>query len=92
MPSRESIHVYYQKAMRLNLSRQASIDQLSDDESASGSMRVRKRRGGYRMESQDSTASRDSMSRYTMSPVQQKLMKESNNYVHLVGNNQWRAS
>ncbi|XP_044075319.1 piezo-type mechanosensitive ion channel component 2 isoform X3 [Siniperca chuatsi] len=62
VPSRESIHVYYQKAMRLNMSRQASMDQLSEDEFASGSTRVRKRRGGYRMESQDSTASRDSIS------------------------------
>lgn len=66
MPSRESIHVYYQKAMRLNMSRQASIEQLSEDDSVSGSMRYRRRRGGYRMESQDSTASRDSISRYTV--------------------------
>ncbi|CAN9502681.1 unnamed protein product [Ophioblennius macclurei] len=62
VPSRESIHVYYQKAMRLNMSRQASMDQLSEDETASGSVRATRRRGGYRMESQDSTASRDSMS------------------------------
>ncbi|XP_042283733.1 piezo-type mechanosensitive ion channel component 2 isoform X1 [Thunnus maccoyii] len=62
VPSRESIHVYYQKAMRLNMSRQASMDQLSEDESASGSSRFRRRRRGYHMESQDSTASRDSMS------------------------------
>ncbi|KAM3865799.1 piezo-type mechanosensitive ion channel component 2 [Diretmus argenteus] len=62
VPSRENIHVYYQKAMRLNMSRQSSLDQLSDDDSASGSQRVRRRRGGYRMESQDSMASRDSMS------------------------------
>ncbi|XP_069548591.1 piezo-type mechanosensitive ion channel component 2 [Brachyistius frenatus] len=67
VPNRESIHVYYQKAMRLNMSRQASMDQLSmdqlsEDESASGSTRVRIRRGGYQMESQDSTASRDSIS------------------------------
>lgn len=66
VPSRESIHVYYQKAMRLNMSRQASIDQISEDESVSGSVRYRRRRGGYRMESQDSTASRDSISRYAM--------------------------
>lgn len=63
VPSRESIHVYYQKAMRLNMSRQASMEQLSEDDSASGSTRVRRRKRGYRMESQDSTASRDSMSR-----------------------------
>ncbi|XP_028328192.1 piezo-type mechanosensitive ion channel component 2 isoform X2 [Gouania willdenowi] len=62
VPSKDSIHVYYQKAMRLNMSRQASMDQLSEDESGSGSVRVRRRRTGYRMESQDSTASRDSMS------------------------------
>ncbi|XP_023820679.1 piezo-type mechanosensitive ion channel component 2 isoform X1 [Oryzias latipes] len=63
VPSRESIHVYYKKAMRLNMSRQASLDMLSDDELPSGSTKARKRRGGgYRMESQDSTASRDSMS------------------------------
>uniref|UniRef100_A0A3Q3LMQ3 Piezo type mechanosensitive ion channel component 2 n=1 Tax=Mastacembelus armatus TaxID=205130 RepID=A0A3Q3LMQ3_9TELE len=62
VPSKESIHIYYQKAMRLNMSRQASMDQLSEDESASDSNRVRRRRGGYRMESQDSTASRDSIS------------------------------
>ncbi|XP_047198071.1 piezo-type mechanosensitive ion channel component 2 [Hippoglossus stenolepis] len=62
VPSRESIHVYYQKAMRLNMSRQASMDQLSEDESVCGSARVRRRRGGYGMESQDSTASRDSIS------------------------------
>lgn len=47
------------------MSRQASMDQLSEDDSASGSTRVRRRKGGYRMESQDSTASRDSISRYT---------------------------
>ncbi|XP_071780421.2 piezo-type mechanosensitive ion channel component 2 [Centroberyx gerrardi] len=62
VPSRESIHVYYQKAMRLNMSRQSSLDQLSEDESVCGSQRVRRRRGGYRMESQDSMASRDSIS------------------------------
>ncbi|XP_007564241.1 piezo-type mechanosensitive ion channel component 2 isoform X6 [Poecilia formosa] len=62
VPSRESIHVYYQKAMRLNISRQASLDQLSEDGSMSGSTQARKRRRGYPMESQDSTASRDSMS------------------------------
>uniref|UniRef100_A0A3P9K7P9 Piezo type mechanosensitive ion channel component 2 n=1 Tax=Oryzias latipes TaxID=8090 RepID=A0A3P9K7P9_ORYLA len=63
VPSRESIHVYYKKAMRLNMSRQASLDMLSDDELPSGSTKARKRRGGgYGMESQDSTASRDSMS------------------------------
>lgn len=63
VPSRESIHVYYQKAMRLNMSRQASMDELSEGDSASGFTRVRRRKKGYRMESQDSTASRDSMSR-----------------------------
>lgn len=63
VPCRESIRDYYQKAMRLNMSRQASLDQLSEDDSAMGSTRLRRRRAGYRMESQDSTASRDSISR-----------------------------
>ncbi|XP_056149372.1 piezo-type mechanosensitive ion channel component 2 [Lampris incognitus] len=62
VPSRESIHVYYQKAMRLNMSRQSTLDQLSEDESMTGSQRARRRRGGYRMESQDSMTSRDSLS------------------------------
>ncbi|MEQ2167180.1 hypothetical protein GOODEAATRI_001454, partial [Goodea atripinnis] len=64
VPSRESIHVYYEKAMKLNISRQASMDQLSEDGSISGSTKGRKRRRGYPMDSQDSTASRDSISRY----------------------------
>ncbi|KAJ8272895.1 hypothetical protein GJAV_G00094700 [Gymnothorax javanicus] len=61
VPSRESIQVYYQKQMRLNLSRD-SLDQLDEDDSASGSQRVRRRQAACRMESQDSMASRDSMS------------------------------
>uniref|UniRef100_A0A3Q1K6X9 Uncharacterized protein n=1 Tax=Anabas testudineus TaxID=64144 RepID=A0A3Q1K6X9_ANATE len=64
VPSRESIHYLYQKAMRLNMSRQASLDQLSEDESTSGSIRVRRRRRVCHLESQDSTASRDSITRY----------------------------
>ncbi|XP_054623072.1 piezo-type mechanosensitive ion channel component 2 isoform X2 [Dunckerocampus dactyliophorus] len=62
VPSRESIHVYYQKAMRLNMSRQASMDLLSEDESTGGSTRHRRGRRGYPMDSQASTASRDSIS------------------------------
>lgn len=48
------------------MSRQASMDQLNEDELDSGSSRVRRARGNYRMESQDSTASRDSMPRYAV--------------------------
>ncbi|XP_034009014.1 piezo-type mechanosensitive ion channel component 2 isoform X3 [Trematomus bernacchii] len=62
VPSKDSIHVLYQKAMKLNMSRQASLDLLSEDDSASGSTRLRRRRRPYPMESQDSTASRDSIS------------------------------
>ncbi|KAM9791110.1 piezo-type mechanosensitive ion channel component 2 isoform 5-T6 [Syngnathus typhle] len=65
VPSRESIHVYYQKAMRLNMSRQASMDLLSEDESGgslTGVRRRRRRQRAYPMESQASTASRDSIS------------------------------
>uniref|UniRef100_A0A8C5CQV8 Piezo-type mechanosensitive ion channel component n=1 Tax=Gadus morhua TaxID=8049 RepID=A0A8C5CQV8_GADMO len=35
VPSRDHIHVYYQKAMRLNMSRQSSMDLLSEDDSGS---------------------------------------------------------
>ncbi|KAG7250243.1 hypothetical protein CRUP_009286, partial [Coryphaenoides rupestris] len=61
VPSRDSIHIYYQKAMRLNMSRQSSLDMLSEEESGSQSG-FRRRQGGFRMESQDSMASRDSIS------------------------------
>ncbi|XP_061111226.1 piezo-type mechanosensitive ion channel component 2-like [Conger conger] len=62
VPSRESIQVYYQKQLRLNLSRESGLDRLDEEDSTSGSHRARHRRAGYRMESQDSMASRDSMS------------------------------
>ncbi|XP_070990008.1 piezo-type mechanosensitive ion channel component 2 [Oncorhynchus clarkii lewisi] len=66
VPSRESIHVFYQKQMRMSMSRGSSLDRLSEEDSASGgSHRVHRRRGDYRMESQDSMASlasRDSIS------------------------------
>ena len=62
VPSRDHIHVYYQKAMRLNMSRQSSMDLLSEDDS--GSQRVpRRRQGRFPMGSGDSMASRDSISR-----------------------------
>uniref|UniRef100_A0A667ZVF6 Piezo type mechanosensitive ion channel component 2 n=1 Tax=Myripristis murdjan TaxID=586833 RepID=A0A667ZVF6_9TELE len=80
VPSRESIQVYYQKAMRLNMSRQSSLDPLSEDESVSGSHRVRRRREGYRMESQDSMASRDSMSRYGEMFYDEELEKSDKFY------------
>ncbi|XP_030629584.1 piezo-type mechanosensitive ion channel component 2 [Chanos chanos] len=62
VPSRESIRVYYEKQMRMNLSRESGLDRISEEDSISGSHRFRRRRGGYRMESQDSMASRDSIS------------------------------
>ncbi|XP_045061985.1 LOW QUALITY PROTEIN: piezo-type mechanosensitive ion channel component 2, partial [Coregonus clupeaformis] len=66
VPSRESIHVFYQKKMRMNMSRGSSLDRLSEEDSASGgSHRAHRVRDGYRMESQDSMASlasRDSIS------------------------------
>ncbi|CAB1326921.1 unnamed protein product [Coregonus sp. 'balchen'] len=36
VPSRESIHVFYQKKMRMNMSRGSSLDRLSEEDSASG--------------------------------------------------------
>ncbi|XP_058274705.1 piezo-type mechanosensitive ion channel component 2 isoform X2 [Hemibagrus wyckioides] len=60
VPSRESIHVYYQKQMRLNVSRESGLDRISEEDSCS--QKPRRRRRGYTLESQDSVASRDSMS------------------------------
>ncbi|KAJ8407000.1 hypothetical protein AAFF_G00292760, partial [Aldrovandia affinis] len=65
VPSRESIQVYYQKHMRMNLSRESGLDHIDEDDSTSGSQRARRRQGDYGMESQDSMASRDSMSSET---------------------------
>ncbi|XP_036822242.1 piezo-type mechanosensitive ion channel component 2 [Oncorhynchus mykiss] len=65
VPSRDSIHVYYQKQMRIYMSQGSSLDRLIEEDSVSWSHRVRRRRGSYRMESQDSIvsmASRDSIS------------------------------
>uniref|UniRef100_W5K166 Piezo type mechanosensitive ion channel component 2 n=1 Tax=Astyanax mexicanus TaxID=7994 RepID=W5K166_ASTMX len=62
VPSRENIQVYYQKQLRLNASRESGLDKISEEDSTSGSHRVRRRRRGYTMDSQDSVMSRDSMS------------------------------
>nr|XP_055059581.1 piezo-type mechanosensitive ion channel component 2 isoform X2 [Misgurnus anguillicaudatus] len=59
VPSRESIHVYYQKQMKLNVSRESGLDRISEEDSGSGSHRARRRRAGH---STDSFASRDSIS------------------------------
>ncbi|XP_051769980.1 piezo-type mechanosensitive ion channel component 2 isoform X2 [Ctenopharyngodon idella] len=57
VPSRESIHVYYQKQMKLTGSRESGLDRISEEDS--GSYRARRRRVGHSL---DSFASRDSMS------------------------------
>uniref|UniRef100_A0A8C1U1P1 Piezo type mechanosensitive ion channel component 2 n=1 Tax=Cyprinus carpio TaxID=7962 RepID=A0A8C1U1P1_CYPCA len=58
VPSRESIHVYYQKQMKLNGSRESGLDRISEEDSCSN--RDRRRRVDHSL---DSFASRDSMSR-----------------------------
>ncbi|XP_035271932.1 piezo-type mechanosensitive ion channel component 2-like [Anguilla anguilla] len=58
VPSRESIHVYYQKQMRMNLSRESGLDGI-DEFSVSGSQRVVHKKDRLKMESQES---RDSLS------------------------------
>ncbi|KAM9427187.1 piezo-type mechanosensitive ion channel component 2-like [Salvelinus alpinus] len=66
VPSRDSIHVYYQKQMRMYMSQGSGLDRLIDEDSVTWSHRRRgRRRGSYRMESQESIvsmASRDSLS------------------------------
>ncbi|XP_077078207.1 piezo-type mechanosensitive ion channel component 2 [Siphateles boraxobius] len=61
VPSRESIHVYYQKQMKLNGSRESGLDRISEEDS--GSIRARRRRVGHSLDSlQSGFASRDSLS------------------------------
>ncbi|KAL2097108.1 hypothetical protein ACEWY4_006315 [Coilia grayii] len=65
VPSRESIQVYYQKKMRVAMSQESGLDRISEEDSMSGSQRVRRRRAAYRVDSQDSRdsmVSRDSIS------------------------------
>ncbi|XP_076837893.1 piezo-type mechanosensitive ion channel component 2 isoform X4 [Brachyhypopomus gauderio] len=62
VPSRETIHVYYQKQLRLNASRESGLDRISEEDSSSGSLRRRRRRRVCTMDSQDSVVSRESMS------------------------------
>uniref|UniRef100_A0A673LGM8 Piezo-type mechanosensitive ion channel component 2-like n=1 Tax=Sinocyclocheilus rhinocerous TaxID=307959 RepID=A0A673LGM8_9TELE len=57
VPSRESIHVYYQKQMKLNGSHESGLDRISEEDSCSN--RERRRRASHSL---DSFASRDSMS------------------------------
>ncbi|XP_026061315.1 piezo-type mechanosensitive ion channel component 2 isoform X3 [Carassius auratus] len=57
VPSRESIHVYYKKQMKLNGSRESGLDRISEEDSCSN--RARRRRVDHSL---DSFASRDSMS------------------------------
>ncbi|XP_018600658.1 piezo-type mechanosensitive ion channel component 2 isoform X2 [Scleropages formosus] len=60
VPSRESIHVYYQKQMRMNVSRESGLDQIEEEDSTCNSQSAMLKQ--YKMESQDSMASRDSIS------------------------------
>ncbi|XP_043089484.1 piezo-type mechanosensitive ion channel component 2 isoform X2 [Puntigrus tetrazona] len=57
VPSRESIHVYYKKQMKLNGSRESGLDRISEEDSCSN--KERRRRVGHSL---DSFASRDSIS------------------------------
>ncbi|XP_036410203.1 piezo-type mechanosensitive ion channel component 2-like [Megalops cyprinoides] len=61
VPSRESIHIYYQKQMRMNLSRESGLDGI-DEYSVSCSQRAEHNRSGLQTDSQDSVLSRDSLS------------------------------
>ncbi|XP_066575227.1 piezo-type mechanosensitive ion channel component 2 isoform X2 [Amia ocellicauda] len=62
VPSRESIHIYYQKQMHMNLSRESGLDRIDEDLSGSSSQKAERKRGAHRMDSLDSVASRDTLS------------------------------
>lgn len=64
--------MYYQKQMCLAMSRESGLDRISEEDSMSGSHRVRRRRAAYRVDSQDSrdsVASRDSISRFDVTEI-----------------------
>uniref|UniRef100_A0A8C2H7K3 Piezo type mechanosensitive ion channel component 2 n=1 Tax=Cyprinus carpio TaxID=7962 RepID=A0A8C2H7K3_CYPCA len=73
VPSRESIHVYYQKQMKLNGSRESGLDRISEEDSCSN--RERRRRVDHSL---DSFASRDSMSRSSFLNHQEGLQHHQN--------------
>ncbi|XP_039610693.1 piezo-type mechanosensitive ion channel component 2 isoform X4 [Polypterus senegalus] len=62
VPSRESIHIYYQNQLRMNLSRESGLDRIDEELSASCSHKEERRCSAHRMDSIDSVLSRDSLS------------------------------
>lgn len=64
IPSRESLHVYYQKQMCRPSSSQSCLDRSEDIFSASGPQVAQLQQSGFGLESLASALSRDSLSRY----------------------------
>ncbi|KAM4705939.1 piezo-type mechanosensitive ion channel component 2 [Rhinophrynus dorsalis] len=62
VPTRESIHVYYQNHMMMNLSKESGLDTIDDQPCSSSSQQIHDRLTSTRMDSVDSAASHDSIS------------------------------
>uniref|UniRef100_A0A8C9TA32 Piezo-type mechanosensitive ion channel component 2a, tandem duplicate 2 n=1 Tax=Scleropages formosus TaxID=113540 RepID=A0A8C9TA32_SCLFO len=62
VPSRESIHIYYQQQMRMNLSRESGLDGTTEDYSMSSVQPVEYGQTELGVQSLDSAASRESLS------------------------------
>ncbi|XP_063307643.1 piezo-type mechanosensitive ion channel component 2 [Pelobates fuscus] len=62
VPNRESIHMYYQNHIMMNLSRESGLDRLDDQPGSASSLQKNDRMASKRMDSADSAASHDSIS------------------------------
>ncbi|XP_023661559.2 piezo-type mechanosensitive ion channel component 2-like isoform X2 [Paramormyrops kingsleyae] len=62
VPSRESIHIYYQKQIHINVSRESGLNRPADERSACSPQKLRKGQSGSELERQDSAASHESLS------------------------------
>ncbi|KAM4689740.1 piezo-type mechanosensitive ion channel component 2 [Discoglossus pictus] len=62
VPTRDSIHMYYQNHIMMNLSRESGLDRLDDQPGSSSTPQSHDKMASKRMDSLDSAASHDSMS------------------------------
>ncbi|XP_053570887.1 piezo-type mechanosensitive ion channel component 2 [Bombina bombina] len=62
VPTRESIHMYYQNHIMMNLSRESGLDRIDDQPGSSSNPQTYDQIASKRMDSMDSAASHDSIS------------------------------
>lgn len=64
VPSRESIHIYYQRQIHVSVSRESGLNRPADGRSACSPQELRTGQPGSELERQDSASSHESPSRY----------------------------